>query len=84
MFLFLVDDLLVLRKPLSFHSVSFGIDSSSSSLRRMAQLALDIQNNAPRGQGPPTTSIPSSFTVALDTVSIPTSRVRKSKMLKSP
>jgi hypothetical protein len=35
----------------------------------MAQLALEIQNNAPRGRGPATTSIPSSFTVALDTVS---------------
>src|ERR1700761_831031 len=57
------------RKPLSFHSVSFGQDSSSSTLRRMAQLALEVQNNAPRGRGPATTSIPSSFTVALDTVS---------------
>ncbi len=37
----------------------------------MAQLALEIQNNAPRGRGPATTSIPSSFTVALDTVSAP-------------
>ena len=35
----------------------------------MAQLALEVQNNAPRGRGPATTSIPSSFTVALDTVS---------------
>ena len=59
----------VRRKPLSFHSVSFGQDSSSSTLRRMAQLALEVQNNAPRGRGPATTSIPSSFTVALDTVS---------------
>ncbi|KAH9056527.1 hypothetical protein EDB87DRAFT_1221331 [Lactarius vividus] len=36
-----------LGKLLSFHSVSFGQDSWSSSLRRMAQLALEIQNNAP-------------------------------------
>ena len=50
----------------------------------MAQLALDIQNNAPRGQGPPTTSIPSSFTVALDTVSIPTSHMRTKKYAKIP
>jgi hypothetical protein len=35
----------------------------------MAQLALEAQNNTPRGRGPATTSIPSSFTVALDTVS---------------
>ncbi len=36
----------------------------------MAQLALEIQNNTPRDRGP-ATSIPSSFTVALDTVGIP-------------
>lgn len=61
--------LLVPRKPLSFHSVSFGPDSTSTSLRRMAQLALQIQNNAPRDRGH-ATSIPSAFTAALDTVSI--------------
>jgi hypothetical protein len=54
------------RKPLSFHSVSFGPDSSSSSLRRMADLALKIQNNAPRNPRTPP-FVPSSFTVALDT-----------------
>ena len=55
------------RKPLSFHSISFGPDTSSSSLRRMANLALGIQNNAPRTpQSAP--SAPSSFAVALDTV----------------
>jgi hypothetical protein len=36
----------------------------------MAQLALQIQNNAPRDRVH-ATSIPSAFTVALDTVSIP-------------
>ena len=60
----------VRRKPLSFHSVSFGGDSSFSSLRRMAHLALGIQNSGSRDRGP-ATSIPSAFTVALDTVSIP-------------
>ena len=55
------------RKPLSFHSISFGPDAYSSSLRRMANLALGIQNNAPRTpQSAP--SAPSSFAVALDTV----------------
>ncbi len=56
------------RKPLSFHSISFGPDSSSSYLRRMANLALGIQNNAPRNPRTPP-SIPSSYAVALDTVS---------------
>jgi hypothetical protein len=58
------------RKPLSFHAVSFGLDVSTASLRRMAQLALDMQNNAPRDPLlPDTASVPSSFTTALDTVS---------------
>jgi hypothetical protein len=57
------------RKPLSFHSISFGPDTSSSSLRRMANVALGIQNNAPRNsRTPATASVPSSFSIALDTV----------------
>ena len=58
------------RKPLSFHSISFGPDTPSSSLRRMASLALGVQNNAPRTPrlAP---AVPSSFAVALDTVRNP-------------
>ena len=48
----------------------------------MAQLALEVQNNAPSGRGPATTSIPSSFTVALDTVSNSNRLKNKVKMLK--
>jgi hypothetical protein len=60
------------RKPLSFHSISFGPDRSSSSLRRMANLALEIQNNAPcNPQTPAMASVPSSFAIALDTVRNP-------------
>ena len=60
------------RKPLSFHSVSFGEDASSTTLRRMADIALEIQNNAPRGVVlPAAANVPSSFTTALDTVSTP-------------
>ncbi|KAH8989296.1 hypothetical protein EDB92DRAFT_2003843 [Lactarius akahatsu] len=73
-----------LGKPLSFHSVSFGPDSSSSSLRRMAQVALEIQNNAPRGRGPATTSIPSSFTVALDTVQLAQTFLGIAESLRKP
>ncbi|KAH9046371.1 hypothetical protein EDB83DRAFT_2295029 [Lactarius deliciosus] len=73
-----------LGKPLSFHSVSFGPDSSSSTLRRMAQLALEIQNNAPRGRGPATTSIPSSFTVALDTVQLAQTFLGIAESLRKP
>ncbi|KAH9014402.1 hypothetical protein EDB85DRAFT_2295948 [Lactarius pseudohatsudake] len=73
-----------LGKPLSFHSVSFGPDSSSSTLRRMAQLALEIQNNAPRGRGQATTSIPSSFTVALDTVQLAQTFLGIAESLRKP
>ncbi len=58
------------RKPLSFHVVLFGDIDYSYTLERMAQLALEIQNNAPRDPLLPADSIiPSSFTAALDTVS---------------
>jgi len=57
------------RRPASFHAVSFGHDAASSSLRRMAEIALDVQNNAPRDPLlPANANIPSSFTEALDTV----------------
>lgn len=56
---------------LSFHAVSFGSDVYSLSLRRMADIALDIQKNAPRGPLTPTAAaIASSYTQALDTVSL--------------
>ncbi|KAI0302897.1 hypothetical protein B0F90DRAFT_1935607 [Multifurca ochricompacta] len=62
-------------KPLSFHTVSFGPDAATGTLRRMAQLALDIQNNAPHDPLlPAAASIPSSFTTVLDTVSTYVSR----------
>ncbi|KAH8986525.1 hypothetical protein EDB86DRAFT_2809505 [Lactarius hatsudake] len=72
-----------LGKPLSFHSVSFGQDSWSSSLRRMAQLALKIQNNAPRDRGP-ATSIASAFTVALDTVQLAETFLGIAESLRKP
>jgi hypothetical protein len=57
------------RRPLSFHAVSFGQDATSSSLRRMAQIALEVQNNAPQDPLlPANANIPSSYTEALDTV----------------
>jgi hypothetical protein len=57
------------RRPLSFHAVSFGQDASSASLRRMAQIALEVQNNAPHDPLlPAVANVPSSFTEALDTV----------------
>jgi uncharacterized protein YegL len=58
-------------KALSFHAVSFGPDRASTSLRRMTQIALDIQNNAPRDPlAPAAATVASSYTQALDTVSV--------------
>jgi len=53
-------------EPLSFQAVSFGAESRAYRLRRMAQLALEIQNNAPHDRSRPV--IPSSFTMAPDTI----------------
>ena len=64
-------DSIICRRPLSFHAVSFGRDAASSSLRRMAQIALDVQNSAPQDPLlPAAASVPSSYTEALDTVKI--------------
>ncbi|KAI0302863.1 hypothetical protein B0F90DRAFT_1713048 [Multifurca ochricompacta] len=74
-----------LGKPLSFHAVSFGPDASSTSLRRMAQLALEIQNNAPRDRLTPATAhVPSSFTVALDTVRLAETFLGIAESLRKP
>ena len=57
------------RRPLSFHTVSFGRDAASPSLRNMVQIALDVQNNAPQDLLlPSAASVPSSYTEASDTV----------------
>ena len=58
------------RRPVSFHAVSFGPDSSSTYLRRMAQIALEVQNDRVNNSLHPTeANVPSSYTEALDTVS---------------
>jgi len=60
-----------LGKPLSFHSVSFGQDKHSSSLRRMSQIALEAQNNAPRDPlAPVAATVLSTYSEALDTVQL--------------
>jgi len=53
--------------PLSFHAVSFGPENRSAVLRRMVQIAQEVENSAPRSSL--TNGITSSFTRALDTVS---------------
>jgi Mg-chelatase subunit ChlD len=58
-----------LGKPLSFHAISFGQESESVHLRRMVQIALDIQNDAPQDPlAPVAATLLSSYSQALDTV----------------
>ena len=60
------------RRPLSFHAVLFGEESSSSSLRRMAEIALEVQNDGTNDPRRPTgANVPSAYTEALDTVRRP-------------
>ena len=59
-----------LRKGLLFHTVSFGPDASSQSLRRMAQIAEEVYRRAPNDPLAPAVQESCSHTRALDTVSI--------------
>lgn len=57
------------RKPLSFHSVSFGRTWLSGTLRGLAQIALEVQNSAPNDPLlPAAAKVDSSYAEALDTV----------------
>ncbi|KAH9963060.1 hypothetical protein BJV74DRAFT_880022 [Russula compacta] len=72
-------------KPLSFHAVSFGSDTFARPLRRMARLALEIQNNAPHDPLLPAASvIPSTFTTALDTVQLAETFLGFAESLRKP
>ncbi|KAI0062821.1 hypothetical protein BV25DRAFT_1885018 [Artomyces pyxidatus] len=74
-----------LGKPLSFHAVSFGRDSATSSLRRMAQIALEVQNNAPRDPLlPAAATVPSSYAEALDTVRLAETFLGIAESLRKP
>ncbi|KAI9450269.1 hypothetical protein BJY52DRAFT_196728 [Lactarius psammicola] len=54
--------------PLSFHAVSFGPDSRPAGLRKVVQIAQEVEESAPRNSL--TKGIPSSFTKALDAVEL--------------
>ncbi|KAG2116835.1 hypothetical protein DEU56DRAFT_984883 [Suillus clintonianus] len=74
-----------LGKALSFHAVSFGPDRSSTTLRRMTQIAIDIQNNAPRDPlAPPAATVASSYTQALDTVQLAETFLGFAESLRKP
>jgi len=72
-------------RPLSFHAVSFGQDASSSSLRRMSEIALEVQNNAPHDPLlPAAANVPSSYTEALDTVRLAETFLGIAESLRKP
>ncbi|KAJ7195854.1 hypothetical protein C8J57DRAFT_534894 [Mycena rebaudengoi] len=74
-----------LGKPLSFHSVSFGSAARSSVLRRMAQIALEVQTNAPRDPlTPAEATITSSYSEALDTVRLAETFLGFAESLRKP
>ncbi|KAH0834248.1 hypothetical protein J3R83DRAFT_11580 [Lanmaoa asiatica] len=74
-----------LGKAVSFHAVSFGPDGSSTYLRRMADIARDAQNNAPRDPlAPATATILSSYTQALDTVQLAETFLGIAESLRKP
>ncbi|KAI0052043.1 hypothetical protein FA95DRAFT_1618925 [Auriscalpium vulgare] len=74
-----------LGKPLSLQTVLFGQDAYSGSLRRMANVALDEQNNAPRGGTLPVDAImPSTYSQALDTVQLAETFQNMAQSLRKP
>ncbi|TDL23181.1 hypothetical protein BD410DRAFT_839090 [Rickenella mellea] len=74
-----------LGKSLSFHSVSFGPDTSSQSLRRMAQIAREVAASAPRDPLlPAAAQVDSQYTVALDTVNLAETFLGIAESLRKP
>ncbi|KIJ09825.1 hypothetical protein PAXINDRAFT_102165 [Paxillus involutus ATCC 200175] len=74
-----------LGKPLSFHAISFGRDSQSSTLRRMSQIALEAQRSAPRDPlMPAPATVHSSYSEALNTVQLATTFVGIAQSLSKP
>jgi len=59
-----------LGKGLSFHTVSFGPDASSHSLRRMVQIAEEVYRRAPSDPLAPAVQDSCSHTRALDTIKL--------------
>lgn len=57
-----------LRMPLSFHAVSFGTRSYMGKIRKLVEIAQEVEKSAPRNSL--TTSVPSTFSEALDSVNI--------------
>ncbi|KAA1477855.1 hypothetical protein DENSPDRAFT_933970 [Dentipellis sp. KUC8613] len=71
------------RKPMSLQTISFGPRMSSGTLQRMAQVALEIQNEVPPDpNGRPST--PSAFHEALSTVNLAETFLAIAETLRKP
>ncbi|KAG8836422.1 hypothetical protein FRC18_011419 [Serendipita sp. 400] len=73
-----------LGKPLSFHSVSFGRDVNSQSLRRMSTIANEVYATAPRDPLVPPGGTPCSFNEAIDTIQLTTTFLGIAESLRNP
>ncbi|KAG9001922.1 hypothetical protein FRB90_011463 [Tulasnella sp. 427] len=69
-------------KPLSFHAVSFGQESSSASLRRMVTVAERVVQDAPRDPLAPL--VPCSYSDAMDTIRLAETFINIADSLKKP
>ncbi|KAG8901723.1 hypothetical protein FRC00_005050 [Tulasnella sp. 408] len=69
-------------KPVSFHAVSFGQDSSSTSLRRMVTVAERVAQDAPRDPLAPV--VPCSYSDAMDTIRLAETFINIADSLKKP
>lgn len=70
-------------RPLSFHAVCFGKETSFHSLRRWAQIALDIQTDGVKCPLSPAT-VPSSYTEAPDSVRLTETLLGIAESLRKP
>ncbi|KAG8834731.1 hypothetical protein FRC17_007455 [Serendipita sp. 399] len=74
-----------LGKPLGFHTVSFGRQSGSDTLRRMAAVAKDVYDEAPEDPlAPLSGASPCTFNEALDSVQLADTFIRIATSLKNP
>ncbi|KIO18763.1 hypothetical protein M407DRAFT_224787 [Tulasnella calospora MUT 4182] len=69
-------------KPVSFHAVSFGQDSSSTPLRRMVTVAERVAQDAPRDPLSPV--VPCSYSDAMDTIRLAETFINIADSLKKP
>ncbi|KIM19431.1 hypothetical protein M408DRAFT_31230 [Serendipita vermifera MAFF 305830] len=73
-----------LGKGLAFNSVSFGVDTQSHYLRRMATIAKEVYDTVPANPLAPTGVNPCSFTSALNTVQLASTFLSLAESLRNP